>query len=163
MESKILNNKGQASLEYLMTYGWAILIMSVAVIVLWQMGAFTPPATPSGTTGFSQVYPVDQKASSIDGNITITLLNDAGVKVRLKEVNITMGQPVKNCGHWPSTVGFTKDLHAGESYTVSISLSGCSSYITKGVYYRADTMIVYQNLASNIDHNSVGDCHGTVE
>ena len=141
-----------------MTYGWAILIMSMAVIVLWQMGAFTPPTTPQGCTGFSQLFPTDQKASSVESNVTMTLLNDAGVKVRLTEVNITMG--TVKC-HWPPTLGFYKDLQAGENYLVGFPAT-CTPP-TKGTYYRADTTIVYQNLASNINHNSVGECHGSVE
>jgi len=32
--------KGQATMEYLMTYGWAILIIIVVIGVLWKMGVF---------------------------------------------------------------------------------------------------------------------------
>ena len=38
------NRKGQAALEYLMTYGWAILAVVVVLAVLWYLGIFTPKA-----------------------------------------------------------------------------------------------------------------------
>ena len=34
--------KGQTALEYLITYGWAILVILVVLAVLWYYGIFTP-------------------------------------------------------------------------------------------------------------------------
>jgi len=46
--------KGQTALEYLMTYGWAILIVIVVVAALYSLG-LTKPCRWVGTqiTGFS--------------------------------------------------------------------------------------------------------------
>ena len=155
MKSKtVRNRKAQASLEYLMTYGWAILIMTMAVIVLWQMGAFTPPTAPPGCTGFSQLRPLDWKASSTDNNIYLTLLNDAGVKVRLDQVNVTVLN-IK-C----SQININREIRAGESYPVNVTSCAFPDY---GNFYRADIVIVYTNLASDLNHNSIGECHGNVE
>jgi hypothetical protein len=37
---KYLKKKGQSAMEYLMTYGWAILIVIVVVAALYAMGVF---------------------------------------------------------------------------------------------------------------------------
>jgi hypothetical protein len=52
--------KGQSSLEYMSTYGWAILIVGIAGIVIWQMGLFdlTGRELP-GYSGFSVLTPVE--------------------------------------------------------------------------------------------------------
>jgi len=34
--------KGQTALEYLITYGWAILVILVVLAVLWYYGVFNP-------------------------------------------------------------------------------------------------------------------------
>jgi len=34
--------KGQTALEYLITYGWAIIVILVVLAVLWYYGIFTP-------------------------------------------------------------------------------------------------------------------------
>ncbi len=48
------NSKGQSSLEYLMTYGWAILIIVVVAVILYSMGIFSPSSAVSRTTtGFA--------------------------------------------------------------------------------------------------------------
>lgn len=43
-KNKITNmKKGQSAMEYLMTYGWAILIIIVVIASLYAMGVFNPP------------------------------------------------------------------------------------------------------------------------
>ena len=38
--------RGQAAMEFLMTYGWAILIMLVVIAVLFYLGVFTGGSVP---------------------------------------------------------------------------------------------------------------------
>ena len=48
--------KSQSAMEYLMTYGWAILIIAIAMIALSQLGAFGGAnLTPHATAGACQV------------------------------------------------------------------------------------------------------------
>ena len=81
-------NKGQASLEFLMTYGWAIVIIAVALMVLYQWGVFNPQGNMKPTfLGFWGVVPMDFVYRSngdveftlqnniIDGNLNITCIN----------------------------------------------------------------------------------------
>jgi hypothetical protein len=39
-----LNNKGQSALEYLMTYGWALVVIVIVVAALFAFGVFNTPA-----------------------------------------------------------------------------------------------------------------------
>ena len=46
--------KGQSALEYMMTYGWAILIIVIVAVVLYSMGIFSPKtAVTVPSTGFA--------------------------------------------------------------------------------------------------------------
>jgi hypothetical protein len=42
--------KGQTAMEYLMTYGWAILIIMIVVVVLFYLGVFNLGSTISQCT-----------------------------------------------------------------------------------------------------------------
>ena len=42
-----MRKKGQAAMEYLMTYGWAILIVIIVAAALYALGIFNP-ATYTG-------------------------------------------------------------------------------------------------------------------
>lgn len=68
-----------------MTYGWAILVIGVVMVVLWQWGIFTPTSGTKATyMGFWGVMPADFSYKSngtlilslqnniIDGNINVT-------------------------------------------------------------------------------------------
>jgi len=49
--------KAQSALEYLMTYGWAILIISVVLAALFQLGVFNPMTfAPKAPPGSCQVF-----------------------------------------------------------------------------------------------------------
>ena len=63
--------RGQSALEFLMTYGWAILVLTVTLGVLFYMGVFNPQGVapnvctlPSGISCYTY---------KIDGNATLTL------------------------------------------------------------------------------------------
>ena len=42
---KLLGMRGQGAMEYLMTYGWAILVVMIVGIVMWQLGIFNMGGT----------------------------------------------------------------------------------------------------------------------
>ncbi len=50
--------RAQSAMEYLMTYGWAILIIAVVLAALFQLGIFSGPPTPKATPGSCQVVKV---------------------------------------------------------------------------------------------------------
>jgi hypothetical protein len=51
--TKIKKN-GQSALEYMMTYGWAILIIVIVAVILYSMGIFNPRGAITPTsTGFA--------------------------------------------------------------------------------------------------------------
>jgi len=158
MKNRSLGVRGQTSLEYLMTYGWMLIIIGIVAVVLYQFGVFTPPPTPPGCTGFSQAEPLDCKASTQNnGNITLTLINNAGTKITLKSVNATIfNNPA--C-QWTGT----QDMRAGQVFQLSIAPCLSTGSPGEGEYYKADIVIAYRNVASGIDHNSVGECHGSLE
>ena len=158
MKNILKDSKGQTALEYLMTYGWMLLIIGIVGVVLYQYGVFTPPSTPPGCTGFSQAKPIDWKATA-NGTLTLTLINDAGTKIQITRVNATIF--TNNMCPW---TGPAQDMRAGESIPLSMTSSCLSTGSPgSGEYYKADIIIVYTNVASGIGHNSVGECHGTLE
>ena len=44
-------------MEYLMTYGWAILVVMIVGIVMWQLGIFNMGGTTLTSTGFAKIKP----------------------------------------------------------------------------------------------------------
>ena len=50
----VKSKRSQSALEYMMTYGWAILIIVIVAVILYSMGIFNPSSSVTFTSsGFS--------------------------------------------------------------------------------------------------------------
>ncbi len=89
-DRKILANKrSQSALEYMMTYGWAILIIVIVAAVLYSFGIFSPSSSISATiTGFSGLGSVAANCVYNEG-LVISLGNSAGYLINVTSINIT--------------------------------------------------------------------------
>jgi hypothetical protein len=71
-------------MEYLMTYGWAILVVIIVGVVLWQMGIFNPSGgTAPGFSGFGSVRPKDWSCSVSNDETRIQYVNAAGESINV--------------------------------------------------------------------------------
>ena len=82
--------RGQSALEYLVTYGWAILAIVIIAGVLWYFGIFNPSkfAGSKQCGGFGSFICQDFTVNTA-GTLTIVLNNNIGTT--MNAVNITTG------------------------------------------------------------------------
>ena len=133
--------KGQAAMEYLMTYGWAILIIIVVVAALYAMGVFkvgkgTVPCSPC----FSYFAYVDYSDDTLvirNGARTITITSvttdggavsiDASSDCQLDETCDPGSKIVLNSSAWTTagdydiTITYT-DVDSGLTHTDTATL-----------------------------------------
>jgi len=133
-----------------------ILIVMVVGVVLWQMGAFNPPSASKGCRGFSQMTVLDWKASVASNALQLTLTNEAGAKLRLDTVMASING--KGC----DSLSPSLEIRPGKTYQANLTNCGISGS-KQGEYYQANITVVYKNVGSDIDHNSVGKCWGGFE
>jgi len=131
--------KAQAALEFLMTYGWAILIVIAVGIALYTMGVFKKPGalapcTPPCFTGTPFAY-VDHNADNLVlqvGQKRVNVTEIASSKCPLTSIGI-VGEPntqititATGCfGGSGNNVQINyKDLESGLSHTVNVTLNG---------------------------------------
>jgi len=83
--------KAQAALDFLMTYGWALLIVVLVVGALFALGIFDIGTFMGNkTSGFTQIGVSGYKLAS-DGMLTLKLKNLAGTNVNITSINATLG------------------------------------------------------------------------
>jgi uncharacterized protein (UPF0333 family) len=74
--------KGQAAMEFLMTYGWAILVVLAAIGALAYFGVLSPEKLVPERTTFSAPFPSSEAAVvTSDGTVQVALTNNYGQKV----------------------------------------------------------------------------------
>ena len=151
-------SRGQAAMEYLMTYGWALLVVAVAGIAIWQLGFLdiSGSAVP-GKTGFTQITLLDWQALGSSDEVKLILVNHADNRQTLVDVSATV--EAGGSGGCSST----ENLDIGPGATHSVTLSGCTLMDSLGEYYKLEITITYTNPASALSHSSVGQAWGPIE
>lgn len=138
-----MHKKGQAAMEFLMTYGWAILAAIIAIGVLAYFGVFSPGKyTPSATVVQQPFYATGATASEANG-ISIELQNNGG-----QDVNIT-GVTVSSCG--TDTTSGVVAMNARSVRTIT-----CAPALAEGDSFRGDITITYRTTGSSLDQTSTG-------
>jgi uncharacterized protein (UPF0333 family) len=89
----ILNKKGQAAMEFLMTYGWALLVVLIAIAALAFFGLLNPsrflPERCEIAPGLTCMDFNAQHKGDNNATITILLNNGIGQTMRNVTINIT--------------------------------------------------------------------------
>jgi hypothetical protein len=102
------NKKGQSAMEYMMTYGWAILIIIVVVGALYAMGVFSPSSsTVACSPCFTDFAYVDYSGG------TLVLTNGA------RQVNITAVTASPDTGSAVTSTALGVNTAAGTDVTIT--------------------------------------------
>ncbi len=84
--------KSQSALEYMMTYGWAILIIVIVAVILYSMGIFNPSSSLTTTiTGFSELGVTQAACINTVNNqiLAIYVSNTVGYPVNVTDINVS--------------------------------------------------------------------------
>ena len=148
----IIKKKGQAAMEFLMTYGWAILAAIVAIGVLAYFGVFSPGRLTGNTivinnpfyAGASQVV-----VSTSDINIEMT--NNGGSDLTVSSVIVTGVGAYSGvtCTNNSITTIFTP----GTNNIVNLP---CIGTLNSGESFAGDITITYAKVNSALSETTGG-------
>ncbi len=139
-----MNKKGQAAMEFLMTYGWAILVVLAAIAALAYFGVLSPDRfLPEKCTLPSGVACLDSTATV--AGITLVIQNSAGFDMS----DVAVSTAGTGCS--VAATGAT-DLKNGDkaTYTAACALSS-------GTKYKGTLSVQYTNVDTSLAHNASGD------
>jgi uncharacterized protein (UPF0333 family) len=135
--------KGQAALEFLMTYGWAILAAIIVIGVLAYFGVFSPGRyAPNACAVTAPFYCNAWNARAATG-VTIELKNNGGEAYTISSVDVT------NCGTQAGSTPIAADATA----TITVA---CSPALTEGDSFKGDITITYTKSGSIVNLTSTG-------
>ena len=153
--------KGQAALDFLMTYGWAIALVVIIAAVLFALGIFdVSNFVGSKAAGFSGVAVKGWKLDSA-GTFTIKVSNQVGQPIRLDAVNVTVGQNTTSFSAGVPSATIASGADYPQSSTMNTS-AGAFGTQTVNSGYTAKVIIVYTDLSSNFQYTTTGTLTGKV-
>jgi len=148
-----MKKKGQAAMEFLMTYGWAILAAVIAIGVLAYFGVFSPGKYVSGTAivtppFYANAWNIDVS----DAGVNLELKNNGGETYTVSTVGITSATAGGAESICTATVTTPAAIDTGE---VGIVLIPCTG-LTAGDNFKGDVVITYTKVGSTISLTSTG-------
>ena len=155
---KRMDRKGQGAMEYLMTYGWAILVVMIVGVVLWQLGIFGGgPGAVNTASGFGKVKPMEPSIKYSATNLEFSIMN--GVGQGIVGANISAATGDCTATGW---IGSSGVMGAGE--VSAETLAGCTNKAA-GQSFSTSLTIVYDTTVagSDVTHTETGTIRGVAE
>ena len=141
------NKKSQAALEFIMTYGWAILVVLVAIGALAYFGVLSPDRfLPNKCVLQSGIACLDNKATATALNVYMQ--NSLGQDVTITDLK------AQQC---TAQSGLSVSFANGGTYTANMV---CANAGTK---YNGQFNVTYSNAATLITHTNVGQVTTRIE
>jgi len=81
--------KGQTAMEYLMTYGWAILIIMVVLAVLFYLGVLNPSSVTPNQCTFPPGFTCVTNKLQTNGKLYLIVGQGTGKNIRIMGINCT--------------------------------------------------------------------------
>jgi hypothetical protein len=119
--------KGQSALEYMMTYGWAILIIVIVAVILYSMGIFNPRASvTASSSGFSPFAVSAALCGSSNLTVAFTVggLPNGATSTNVTSMKYSSGSGM-NVSSGSVTLG--KVVASGNSFTATFKGVSCTS------------------------------------
>lgn len=162
--------RGQGAMEYLMTYGWAILVVMIVGVVMWQLGIFNMGSTSLTFSGFSKIKPqLAGSALAANGDLEAIFTNGAGATIDLSDAGgsgpaVTDLAGSSPCA--PSVITYGGDtltaIVVGSNF--KLSGGGCISGAQGGVYQIRVTIPYTINIGGIVtSHTETGIIRGPYE
>ncbi|MFH1210097.1 MAG: hypothetical protein V1663_04895 [archaeon] len=152
-----MNKKAQSAMEYLMTYGWAILVVLIALGALFYLGVFSPK-TPNSCIGTAPVVCTDLKAvsSATAGSVILTLGISGGTANTLTGASITFN------GAQPCNIITQSNGVISSTTPSSITFGNCGA-LNKDSKISGTLPVTYTPSVGGQPHTITVQFSGTVE
>jgi len=139
--------KGQAAMEFLMTYGWAILIVIAVVAALFAMGVFKLP-----TGGVAPCSPCFAPATGIaykDHNAdNLVIVNGRSANITIQEVRINgVSQPTFEVRPFTN-----KEIPPQANATITIDGGFAGTNV--------NVEIIFTDKGTGLNHTATATLHG---
>jgi uncharacterized protein (UPF0333 family) len=160
------NKRGQAAMEFLMTYGWAIVVVLAAIGALAYFGVLSPGnLLPDKTSFKAPLIGTDASitANAAGGVINIPLTNNKGARVEINSVTAS-GDCTANTTEISVQGGVfavvaNQSVSNGQVFNLRIT---CVEPLVAGDKFASDIAIQYTDPATYLQKTHPGTVQGSV-
>lgn len=152
--------KGQAAMEFLMTYGWAILVVIAAIAALAYFGVLDPARLLPERCQFPAGMDCIDKASITSTGVTFALRNNLGFPITVSGASSTACSGAATFAVGASNTTFTSAATVPNNEVLKVNIA-CT--LTSGNKFDANDVVVsYTNTESGLTNQASGSIRGKV-
>jgi len=145
---------GQAAIEFLVTYGWAILGVMIVIGALAYFGLFNTQKYVNDACYFGDQFRCEDSILHKDGRTSVMLRNNFGVDINITTVIIKSDYGARYCN-------MAQTIPIGSLGEINCTVSNTTLSLNNKVKYRA--IIEFARVGSSNRHNQTGDLLLTVQ
>jgi len=144
--------KAQSAMEYLMTYGWAILIIAVVLGALFSLGVFSGPSLLGTSCIASPGFLCQNPVLSTSGTLTATIGQENGYTAYNAFFYVSpQGSGVNPVGFptnaVPCSISPSGAISSGQSVTISCSIANVLSSLAIGTPFSGYIWLNYSSTS----------------
>lgn len=165
MNTMLLSNnkiKGQAALEFLMSYGWVLIIIVIAGGALYSMGILNPSTyMKKGCVGFEKLHYKDhilKRTGEKDGYMLLRIQNGGGAMLQLKQMAVEYPESV-----YAGWSGEQNVSEAEQAMLIAYNIGQSTLQLNVGAVYRAKVTILFDVFNALTGHTETAICSGKIE
>ncbi|MGC8923779.1 MAG: hypothetical protein ACP5KJ_01135 [Candidatus Micrarchaeia archaeon] len=149
-----MQEKGQAAMEYLMTYGWALLVVVLVLGALIYLQVLNPQARLQDTCTLPIGWDCKVESLKGDGTLTLKITNQQPVQVVNVAVVYVLGSGTQNLEELFRGVDSkdSKTLSPGQSDLFTYKISGFGTNTKQvGDAVSGEVILRYKEAGSTVD------------
>ena len=149
--------KGQAALDFLMTYGWAIALVVIVAAALFALGVFdVSNFVGTKAAGFSGVAVQGWSMTGSTGVLSVKLTNQVGQKINITGVSATIGTETQAFNVTGLSTGTSSGATTGQ---LDATFTGAGK-VSSGSGYQASVTVNYTDMNSGFAASTKGTLTG---
>lgn len=162
---EIRHIRSQSAIEYLTTYGWAILIIAVVLVALFELGLFNPSSFVNTTCTFpAQFGCLSAILTASSGILNVTLQQATQSNINVTAIGCNNQDTVSNMVVISNTVSpgasssnvLTLTIGGAASFTVQCYQNGSFVSVTPGSVYKGYVLVNYTTISTSFPHTASG-------
>lgn len=140
--------RGQAAIEYLMTYGWAILVLVIITAAIFSTGILSPTYLVSEECSLGSTFPCTFQLFNDGGTLKLVLniTNGFGYKINITKLDIMMQDEKKS---FVFASGVPTAVESGDSISIEGTISGYTA--PKNTIKKMRAEVTYYSCAPEIN------------
>ena len=152
-----MRKRGQAAMEFLMTYGWAILVVLIVIGALAYFGVLNPQQFLPQKCQFSTGLVCVDKQLTNDGVFKLRISNGLGNAIDITGISITDTQGFASCDSSADSAWTNTILLSGEEKNIVCNMPATPAPDLKsGQRIKANMVLSYDDKQTGYQHDVPG-------